>query len=374
MKSTTVKVLKCIGFFILAVIVFMGFVYPFSLVPKLYEDRAREMTLERIENGSIAVKESYIEESVHDAVVGNIKTIFTTAICIAMAVAFIVYLLSVRPPHDCGGINWFNPIGLVFVAAISALLPLVVGLAVINSPSKGALQFMLLVRSLTYNFSFGDKRFFLMILIPAALEIIFRGIIFSYLEKIHFSVAIVLSTLMYGAAAYLAVGSYMKIAVGSTDAALCAMLVAIVIGAVEAVITWRLRSGIPAILSHIMISCTSLTFFNTVSARSVSLVPMAILLVAVLAVFVLVFTFLPKKVKVFAHDWPLQKHHEWMNKWLYGPKKKAEENAEEEKPKEKAPEKSSEKKAEKKSPDKGSSGKKSGKPSNGGKKGKKGKK
>ena len=331
MKSPALKVLKCIGFFILAVIVFMGFVYPFSFVPKLYENRAREMTLERIENGSMAVKESYIEESVRDAVVGNIDTIFTTAFYIAAAVAIVVYLLSIRPPHDCGGINLFNPIGLVFVAIISALLPLVIGLAVVNSPSKSAVQFMLLIRNLTTGFSFGDRKLLLMVLIPVALEVIFRGIIFSYLEKIHFSVAIVLSTVMYGAAAYLAVGSYTKILSGTADAAVCAMLVAMVIGAVEGVITWRLRSGIPAVLSHLFIAYASMRFYGIVTSGSVKLVPMTILLAVMLAVFVFVFTFLPKKVKAFAYDFPFSKHHEWMNDWLYAPRKKSDEASDGEK-------------------------------------------
>lgn len=322
MKETTKKVLKGIGFFILAVIVFMGFVYPFSLVPKVYEDRAREMTLARIENGSIAVKESYIEESVRDAVLGNIETIFTTAFYIAAAVALVIYLLSIRPPHDAGGINLFNPIGLVFVFAISILLPIVAGLAISGSSSKSASDFMLIVRNLTSGFTFENNKLLLMILVPVTLEVVFRGIIFSYLEKIHFSVAIVLSTAMYAAAAYLAVGSYAKTAFGNADAAYCAMLVAVLIGVVESVITWRLRSGIPAVLSHIMMAYTSLKFYETISSGSVKLVPMAILLAVALAAFVFVFTFLPKKTKVFAYDFPFTKHHEWMHKWLYESKKK----------------------------------------------------
>lgn len=364
MKSSALKVLKCIGFFVLAVAVFMGFVYPFSFVPKVYENRAREMTLERVENGSIAVKESYIEESVRDAVVGNIETIFTTAFWIAAAVALVIYLISVRPPHDCGGINWFNPIGLVFVAAVSVLLPLVAGLAIKNSSAKGAADFLMLVRGLTSDFTFGDKKLFLMVLIPVTLEVVFRGIIFSYLERIHFSVAIVLSTLMYGAAAYLAVGSYTKIATGSADAAVCAMLVAVLIGAVEGVFTWRLRSGIPAVLSHIMIAYTAQKFFGTVNSGSVHLVPMAILLVLTVAVFVFVFTFLPKKVKVFAYDFPFHKHHEWMNKWLYESKKKSEEND--------GGKASAEKPSEKKSADKKSADKKKAEPKKSGGKSKKG--
>ena len=333
MKFSVKNLFKWLGFFVLAVLVFVGFVYPFSLVPKLYENHAREMTLERVANGSLVVKESYIEETVRSAVTGNAGTIFTTAFYIAAAVAVALYCISIRPPHDCGGINWFSPIGLIFTAAAAVLTSIVLGLAIKNSSAKSASDFMVLVRSLTSNLTFENDKLFFMLLIPIVFEVVFRGIIFSFLEKIHFSAAIVLSTAAYAVSVYLILGSYLKWTAPSSKAASCAFFAALLVGFVNATLTWRLRSGIPAVLSHLLIAWSAGWVNGIVGEGSISLVTASIMLAVTLASMVFVHTFLAKKYPVFAYDFPFSKHHERMNGWLNSPlRKRTEKSDTDEKP------------------------------------------
>lgn len=310
------KVIKCLGFFLLAVVVFMGFVLPFSIVPKSFEGKARAMALERAEKGSLAVKDSYIDESVNDAVRDNIFLIFKTAFIISAVAALVIYCLSLRAPHDCGGLNWFNPLGLIFAAGISVLTALTVGLLLKSSSSASAAEFTAFMLKLTGSLTYQGNRLLFIIMVPIVLEAVFRGIIFSYLEKIHFTVGIVLSTLAYAIAAYLAVGSYMKWSTGSSAAGLFAAMIAAVIGFAESITVWQLRSVIPAMLSHIFIAYSARQMQGYIAAGKISLPVAAIALLAVLALMVLVFGVLGKKVKVLACDFPLTKHHGRMENWL----------------------------------------------------------
>ena len=347
------KVLKAVGFMALAVLVFVGFVYPFFVVPRVYEEQARVLTMERISGGSVDVKDSYIEESIKKAYVENVGVMFKTACLIACGVALIIFCLSVRPPHDCGGINLFNPIGLIFVAGISMLLSCVLGLAMNAVGGTAVSEFNVFVKLMINTYSRELNGYLLLIAVPAALEIIFRGIIFSYLEKTHFSFAIVVSALMYAVAVYFMVSCYTKVRLESDAAAKAAMCLSFIVGIVEGIMVWRLRSGIPAVLSHILIAYTAPSVSEYLRTNTMSLPLACVLLGAALAVFVFFFTWLnkikpiakrEKLAAVFNYDFPLTKHHEWMMGWLYSPKpffKKKEKSAEktEKKPAVKAEEK-----------------------------------
>ena len=154
--------------------------------------------------------------------------------------ALIVFCFSLRAPHDCGGLNLFNPIYLVFIALISILTSVSLSLFFGVHQSAQAEGFLVFVRDVSR--AFADKQLILMLLVPAVLELIFRGVIFSCLEKTHFSVAMVLSTVAYAVAAYIMVFTHAKWSQGNTEAASCAFFIAFFIGAVHGVLTWRLRS------------------------------------------------------------------------------------------------------------------------------------
>ncbi len=322
------KILKTVGFFLLALVMFLAFTFPFFAVPARFEKKVRAMTLERIESGTIAVDESYIEQSIGEAMLENVKPIFRTAFIIAACVSLAVFALTVRPPHDAGGFNLFNPLALVFTALISIAACFVMGLALNASASASAEGFRAFLKDATGNFAFPDYKLMLILLVPAVLEAVFRGAVFSFLEKVHPIVAVVLTPLLYAFSVYYIVGSYTRISMGTTEPALAAGILALGLGFVETVLTWRLNSVIPAILSHVMIAACAPAFSGAMDQGVPLLVLSAILLAALLAGFVIVFTFLAKKRCVFAYDFPFEKHHANMQRLLTVP-------ADGEKPKEK---------------------------------------
>ena len=87
------KVLKAIGFFLLAALVFAGFITAYSTVPTRFEESAREITLERLEKSGTVVDQNYVEESIRKAVHENLHTIYRTAILVSLAVALLLCML-----------------------------------------------------------------------------------------------------------------------------------------------------------------------------------------------------------------------------------------------------------------------------------------
>ena len=329
-----VGILKRIGFLLLAALVFVGFVYPFFVVPDRYEEKARAMTDERIAEGGIEVDPVYIEESVNDAMKGSLFNIFREALILAAASALVVFCLSIRPPHDCGGINLFNPIYLIFTALTAVLTCASVHAVLAAQEASVTEAFGQFVENVTG----GDvKRLLFAVMIPLVLELVFRGVIFSYLEKIHFSVALIVSPVLYAAAAYLIVGAYSKWSLGTDSPAMIAFWIALGIGFVNGVITWRLRSVIPAVLAHLFMVWSAPHVVAFCDSHGVAPAAALIALGVTLAVFVLLPMLFGKKVKVLAYDFPLTKHHEWMNGWLYGLRKKKAEKTAEEAPAEEKP-------------------------------------
>ncbi|MCR5610314.1 MAG: hypothetical protein K6F68_00570 [Clostridiales bacterium] len=311
------KLIKSLGFFLITVILFIGIVFPFSAVPKRFEDKAREVTLERVENGSLAVKDNYIEDTVRSAVLSNINNTFKTAFCVSVAVAVIIYCLTLRAPHDCGGVNWFNPIGIIFTVGATLLLGVVLGLLIKHFGARPEVAgFMDIVNSYTKDLTFADDRIFFVFIVPAAIEIVFRMIMFSYLEKIHFSAALVLDTFLNGAAVYIMFASYEKWAGLTSNAAVCAAIAAMIVAFVECVITWQLRSGIPAVGSHILLVYGAGYIGRIVNSGSFTL-PVAIgALVGLLALMIVLFSVLGRKFSVFSCDFPFTKHHKKMREWM----------------------------------------------------------
>ncbi len=314
------KFLKCLGFFLLAVLVFFGFVVPFFMVPRSYENKARELAEARVANAASPVDQHYIDESVNDAMTGDINNIFKTCAIIGAAAALIVFCFSLRAPHDCGGLNLFNPIYLVFIALISILTSVSLSLFFGAHQSAQAEGFLMFVRDVSR--AFADKQLILMLLVPAVLELIFRGVIFSYLEKIHFSVAMVLSTVAYAVAAYIMVFTHAKWSQGNTEAASCAFFIAFFIGAVHGVLTWRLRSVIPAVLSHMLMAVTAGGVTEFCSRSAIPYPAALAALAVVLAAFILLPALFSKKCRALAFDYPFTALHLLRDDWLYSRKKK----------------------------------------------------
>ena len=313
------KILKAFGFLLLAAIAFVAFVYPFDAVPVHFEKQALEITEERVSGSE--VDQSYIDESVNEAMRENLDTVYRVAAIIACAAALAVFLLSMRPPHDCGGLNLFNPFALVLVAAISVLASLTVGLLIKGYGSDKAAELNAVIKSVSDMLQ--NDELILIVLIPAALEIVFRGVIMSFLEKVHPVAAILLCPVLYAAAIFAIVASYAKYAPVSRTAMYCAVCAAFCMGVVMTLIAWRLRSVIPAVLSHVFIAWSSARVQGFIDGGSIRLLVSAAALVVLLAVFMLLPRLLGKKVRIFAYDFPFEKHHAKMYDWLYGDSKKS---------------------------------------------------
>lgn len=312
------KVLKSLWFLLLAALVLAAFAYPFSAVPKRFEDRAREMTLERVEEGGASVDERYIEQSVREAVGNNLGVIFRTAFIIAAFSALLVYCVSIRPPHDCGGFNLFNPIYLPLVFVIAVLTGLTLSSVLKARGGAAVNDFYALTSSLPGVFPEGKWAFLPpMLFIVLAFELIFRGVVFSFLEKIHFSAGLVLAPVIYALAVWFMVESYVKTSGGFSASVRCAALAALFIGFVQCVITWRLRSVFPAVFSHLVIAYGAgrMEVFTEKGLLSPAV------LAALLGIALLLLVGLPvlgRKVRVLAYDFPFTRHHAKMNNWLYG--------------------------------------------------------
>ena len=312
------KVLKSLWFLLLAALVLAAFAYPFSAVPKRFEDRAREMTLERVEEGGASVDERYIEQSVREAVGNNLGVIFRTAFIIAAFSALLVYCVSIRPPHDCGGFNLFNPIYLPLVFVIAVLTGLTLSSVLKARGGAAVNDFYALTSSLPGVFPEGKWAFLPpMLFIVLAFELIFRGVVFSFLEKIHFSVGLVLAPVVYALAVWFMVESYVKTSGGFSASVRCAALAALFIGFVQCVITWRLRSVFPAVFSHLVIAYGA----GRMEAFTEKGLLSPAVLAALLGIALLLLVGLPvlgRKVRVLAYDFPFTRHHAKMNNWLYG--------------------------------------------------------
>ena len=316
------KVLKGFLFLLLAALVFFGFITAYTTVPSEFEKSARDKTIARLEQSGTVVDENYVNATIENAVHSNLHIIYRTAILIALAVAFALCMLSVRPPHDCGGINLFNPLALPLIGVIVISLSVGISLALSAVQGQGVEEFLQIVDELKSGCAANGDMLLITVLIPLALEGIFRGYIFSFLEKLHFSVAIVLSTVAYSLAAYYCVYNYASKSIGSTAAAGPALFIAMAIGFVLSVVTWRLRSCIPALVSHLLIA-NSAPLVEKLRAGGHVTLPLAIIVLAAsLALLVFLPMLLAKRVPIFAYDYPFTQHHKRMNKWLDNRKKK----------------------------------------------------
>ena len=310
------KILKGLGFFLLAVLIYCGFITPISIVPSEFEQRARMQTEARLEQSGSVVDESYIRASVDEAVHSNLHTIYRTAIILSLAVAFIVCLITLRPPHDCGGFNFFNPLAIPLIAIITISCALGVALVLDKVQGRGVTEFKLLLDQINAGCTTRGDRLLVCLIIPVMLEIIFRGYIFSLIEKLHFSIAIVISTVMYGFGAYYCFYSYGMRSIGSSAAAEPALFIALFVGVVFSIMTWRLHSGIPAVLAHILFA-NSAPIVESLRSGSLGTLPAAIVALTVaLAALVFLPVLLARKIQLFAYDYPFTRHHKQMNKWF----------------------------------------------------------
>jgi|GEM_PF-3154808 len=318
------KVLKGLLFLLLAVLVFCGFITAFSTVPKRFEESAREKTLARLRESGTVVDESYVNTTIENAVHDNLHTIYRTTILVSLAAALAVCMLAFRPPHDCGGLNLFNPLAIPLIALTLISLCAAISLALNAVEGQSVAEFRQAITQLTQYTSAdsGGDRLLVYFLIPLALEAIFRGYIFSFLEKLHFSAAIALSTAAYALAAYYCMYSYSMRAIGSSASAAPAMFIAMAIGFVLSVITWRLRSCIPALCGHVFIA-NSAPLVSRICESGRASLPLAIIVLAgSLALLVFLPMLLAKRAPIFAYDYPFTEHHKRMYKYLDGKRAK----------------------------------------------------
>lgn len=311
------KVLRVVWLLLLTVLVTVAFVYPFYSVPEKFEQKARSMTEARIAESGADVEPGYVDQSVRDAMRQNTPRVLRTAFLTACCLALIAFLLGLRPPHDCGGINWFNPLALLFVAAITLLAGLVVicfGPELL--PDRWG-DFIAFTEQLKTCAEGAWNHIPYMLIAAVMIEVIFRGIVFSFLERVHPAVAIVFAPVICGLCIYLAASRASELLGVFYGAPLAAAAVACFIGFIEGLITWRLRSGIPAVLSHLLLAYAS-PGLGVIAAESSA---PAWMMAAVLAVLIAVFMLLPKlssRVRMLAIDYPFTVHHIRMHEWLYG--------------------------------------------------------
>lgn len=309
--------------FLLAALVLAGLVTTYSTVPTRFEESARTATLERLEKSGSAVDESYVEASIARAVHDNLHTIFRTALVMSLGVAFILCLLCIRPPHDCGGLNLFNPLAIPLLAVITLFMAISISLGLGSVQGRSVTEFIQLTDEIRAACVSRADILLITLVIPLLLEAIFRGFIFSFLEKTHFTVAIVLSTAAYAAVAYYCFAGYAERSIGSIASAGAAAVIALFVGFVLSVVTWRLRSSIPAMVMHVFIA-NSGALTDRVAASGVMTLPWAIIVLAVsLALLVFLPVLFAKRMPIFAADFPFTKHHKRMYKWLEGRRTKA---------------------------------------------------
>ncbi len=305
-----------LGFILLAVLVFLGFISAFHIVPADFEAQARKQTLARLEQSGTTVDESYIEASIEDAVRSNLHTVFRTTLIAALAVGIIICSLSMRPPHDCGGFNLFNPLAIPLIALIILSLGTALSLVLDAVPGQGVAEFRQVIASIEEGCAYDGDRLLLFAVAPLLIEVIFRGYVLSFLEKLHFSAAIVLSTLMYALCAYFCISKYAVWSVGSAACGWTAFCAAAATGFVFAVMTWRLRSCIPAVVSHVLLANSA----PAVGAlRTWVSLPAAIIVLAVsLALLVFLPLLLARRLPIFAYDYPFTRQHRHMERVLAG--------------------------------------------------------
>lgn len=310
------KVLKGLGFFLLALLVFCAFITPVSIVPKSFEERARELTLERLEKTGSVVDESYIQATVSEAVHSNLHSIYRTAVILSLAAAMIVCVLSIRPPHDRTGVNLFNPLALPIIAVITVCMALGIFIVLNKIQGKGVSEFKQLWAQIDAACVTRGDRLLITLIIPVMLEVIFRGYILSFLEKLHFSVGIVLSSVMYGLVAYYCFYSFGMRSIGSSAAAEPALFIALFVGLVFSVIDCRLGSGIPSALAHVLLANSAGLVARLGETKLASLPIVLVVMAVLLAVLVFFPVLFFKKIPLFAYDFPFTRHHKRMNKWF----------------------------------------------------------
>ncbi len=304
------KIVKRLIFLLAALIVFAGFTYPFYIVPNNFENKARALTEERLSSESSQIDGKYVDESIRRAVTDNLTDIEKTSFIIASVAALCLFCITLRAPHDRGGFNLFNPIGLAFTAVVSILAVMTLRSVSHSFPAlAGGLE---VFASTTYKaLVLGGSRLFCIVLIPLVLEAVFRGIIYSFLDKANRVLALILSPAMYAAAMYFIVGRFEKWVPGAEGAAQAALYAALFIGVIHTLLTWQLHSVFPAMISHIIIA------FFAVAAPGAGIPYPYILagLAVVLALFIVCHSLLSRKRSWLAYDFPLTKHHAFMRAW-----------------------------------------------------------
>lgn len=313
------KVVKSIAFLLLAILVFVGFNYPLFAVPKKFDVRTRELVDDRIGTDALSVDQQYFEQSVREVLIPRLPTVYRTAFCIASALALIAFCVSMRPPHDCGGLNLFNPIALIPIAAVSLLTGVVITLALSAHKGAGPSELQALLSELTAGYAYGENRLMFVVIVPAVLEGVFFGFIFSFLERIHPIPALLLTPVAFAVTVYSVASGYAKYTGAPSAIAYSALSAALIMGAVHALLTFRFRSVIPAVLSHMLIALLAGRISGFCQNGAAPLSVFAAVLVILLTALMLLPALLGKKHKVFAYDFPFTKHHERMNGFIYTP-------------------------------------------------------
>ncbi len=304
------KILKSVLGFIFAALVVIGLVLPFKLVPQKFAADDRAATLERLSKDGFEVDSSYVDARVSEAAKNNFSVTFKTAAIVAAMIVLGIYFISFRAPHDRGGINLFNPIYIPFIFALGLGLRFTITLALDASSSQSVLEFRRVVQFFTDNIVGGD-RWITLLLIPVLIELVFRCLLISYIEKARLVPTVLISTAAYVGVMYLAFRFYGTWLFGSASGAATALWISALIGVVLGLVTWTLRSGIPAVLIHIII------VHSGVWAASFKALPISIVILAVSAAAIIVVpNLLGSKIKPLSADFPFERHHKRMHKWI----------------------------------------------------------
>ncbi len=306
------KATKTILGILFALLTLAAFIAPFKFVPEKFMADDYEATYERLSSGGMEVDESYVAARVDATAKEYFPITFTTSLLIACVGVLVVRLLSLVPPHGMGGFNLFNPIALPLIAIMALGMRFSISLTLDAISSPSVIEFRSLTSDFAASMDGSARPWQLFIVVPLLLEVTFRCIIPGFLERVHAVVGIAVSVVAYSLVMHAAFRAYGVWMTGSTASAFVALIIAAVMGILLMLVTWRLRSVIPAMLMHIIIVHSSVLVPGFAGLGAFAL-PLAIAMVVLPFAAIIILPVLGTKHAVFRADFPFTAHHKRMD-------------------------------------------------------------
>ena len=189
---------------------------------------------------------------------------------------------------------------------------LAVAFALNSIPGRAVTEYKEIIDVISNSFSGNERTLLILLLIPVMTEIAFRGLLFSFIEKLHYIPSILFSAAAYAAVAYFTFYKFGMWSYNSSAAASVAFFVALGVGLVLGTVTWRLRSVIPAVLMGLLMA-NATSFVQTFNGLGSAALPLSVIvLVIALALLVFLPTLFAKRFPIFAYDFPFTQHHKHM--------------------------------------------------------------